>query len=63
MPITSYDQTPVSTMISLPSGGQLTLTFNGNFFKISKSDRDFIYGLLDAMRAHEAVESEPEGKP
>jgi len=50
-------------MISLPSGGQLTLTFNGNFFQISKADRDFVYSLLDAMRSHVEPPVEPEVKP
>jgi hypothetical protein len=52
MPITSYDSTPASKLISLPSGGQVTLSFNGNFFQLSKEDREFVYGLLDAMTAY-----------
>jgi antitoxin component of MazEF toxin-antitoxin module len=44
---------PLSKTISLNSGGQITISFSGNMFTISKADREFVYGLLDAMTAYE----------
>jgi len=48
---------PASKSISLPSGGQVTLSFNGNFFQLSKADREFVYGLLDAMTTYNGQRS------
>jgi hypothetical protein len=40
--------------ISLLSGGQLSIALSVDLFELSTDDRNFVFGLIDALRAYEA---------
>ncbi len=42
-----------SRSITLKSGGMLTLSASARFFDLERSDRDFVFELLDRLRAYE----------
>lgn len=45
-----------SKTIQLRSGGTLTLTLSASFFNMDTRDRDFVFRLLDQLRAYEENE-------
>jgi hypothetical protein len=55
-----------SHAITLASGGRVRLSYSVNLFTASTSDRDFVLGLIDAMKDYEAklpVSDVPEEMP
>ena len=49
-------------MIALRSGGQLAFSLSVDLFELSRIDRDFVFGLIDALNDYEAknpVNGEP----
>lgn len=43
----------MSKTIQLKSGGQLTLSANVNLFDLDSEERQFVFGLIDQIQAHE----------
>jgi hypothetical protein len=39
--------------IQLKSGGQLTLSISVDLWELSDEDRDFVFGLISTIKAHE----------
>jgi hypothetical protein len=40
--------------VALQSGGQLSISISVDLFELSKSDRDFVFGLIDTLQAYKA---------
>jgi hypothetical protein len=51
-----------SHMIQLASGGAVTISITANPFKTSPEDREFIFGLIDALQKYEATHEVDEGE-
>ncbi len=45
----------VSYTVALRSGGTITLSIPANLFHLDKTDRDFVFDLVDKMRAYSAA--------
>jgi len=52
---------PSQDMIKVDLGGGVTVTLNvtGPITQLSREDRDFLFGIVDTMRDHEAKQREP----
>jgi len=40
--------------VALESGGQLSVSYSVDLFELSRTDREFVFGLIDALREYEA---------
>jgi hypothetical protein len=47
--------------ITLESGGQLTVSLSVDLFGLSKTDRAFVFGVIDSLHEYEAKHSATEG--
>jgi hypothetical protein len=47
--------------ITLQSGGELSISISVDLFELSKSDRDFVFGLIDTLRSYQAKNPDGEG--
>ena len=49
------ENTPTGTRktITLQSGGQLSIALSVDLFELSKSDREFVFGLIDSLHNYE----------
>lgn len=45
--------------VDLQSGGQVTLSYTADFFSLDNRDRDFVLGLIDALKAYDDQKSLP----
>lgn len=45
--------------VQLQSGGQVTVTLEGNVFDLGGADRDFVSSLIEMVQAYEVPEPPP----
>ena len=51
-----------TSSVTLRSGGMVTLTYSADLFDLSSEDREFLFGLIDKVKAYGAQRQLPAGR-